>query len=462
VVTVPRVVVSAPGSGHGKTTIATGLIAALTARGLTVSPHKVGPDYIDPSYHALAAGRPGRNLDPWLVDEDRIAPLFLHGFRSPRVADVAVIEGVMGLFDGKVGTPGFGSTAHVASLLDAPVLLVVDASGMSRSVAALVQGFSSFDTASRPRAVVFNRVGSDRHEEILREAMAEIGMPVLGAVRRHDGLATPSRHLGLIPAAEREAQARAAVERIGEVVGAAVDLDALMAIARSAPELISPAWTPVSSDALTDRPVLAVAGGAAFTFSYAETAEMLTAAGAEVVTFDPLRDESLPEGASGLVIGGGFPEVHARDLSANVALRQAVRDFCAAGGAVAAECAGLLFLAQSLDGLPMCDVLPVTARMSPRLSLAYVEAVAATDSVFGPAGTIVRGHEFHRTECTPGFGAGPAWRWTHRGTERVEGFAGSRLHASYLHLHWAGAPEIAPRFVAAAAATRTELAVRSG
>lgn len=459
---VPRFVVSAPGSGHGKTTIATGLIAALTARGLTVSPHKVGPDYIDPSYHALAAGRPGRNLDPWLVGEDRIAPLFVHGCGTPRAADVAVIEGVMGLFDGKVGMPGYGSTAHVASLLAAPVLLVVDASGMSRSVAALVQGFSSFDAASRPRAVIFNRVGSDRHEEILREAMAEIGMPVLGAVRRHDGLRTPSRHLGLIPAAEREPQGRAAVKRIGEIVGAAIDLNALMAIARDAPSLSSTPWSPMSSAAFTDHPVIAVAGGAAFTFSYAETAEMLTAAGAAVVNVDPLHDEALPPGTSGLVIGGGFPEVHAQDLAANVLLRQAVRAFCAAGGAVAAECAGLLFLADSLDGVPMCEVVPTTAEMSPQLSLAYVEAVAVTDSVLGAAGTVVRGHEFHRTQCAPGFGATPAWSWTHRGVDRIEGFVTGRMHASYLHLHWAGVPQIAPRFVAAAAAARTELAVRSG
>ncbi|MGY1820711.1 cobyrinate a,c-diamide synthase [Geodermatophilus sp. SYSU D00079] len=452
---VPRVVVAAPASNTGKTSVATGLAAALTARGLAVSPHKVGPDYIDPGYHALAAGRPGRNLDPVLVGEERVVPLFLHGARA---ADVAVVEGVMGLFDGATHPsvePGFASTAHVARLLRAPVVLVVDASAQAQSVAALVHGFATFDPTVRLGGVVLNRVGSDRHEEILRDALGASGVPVLGAIRRLDALATPSRHLGLVPAAERSAEALATVRALGEAVAAAVDLDAVLCLARSAPALDADPWDPAAEvTPVPGRPRIAVAGGAAFTFGYAENAELLAAAGAEVVTVDPLRDEHLPAGTTGLVVGGGFPEVHAADLSANSALRADVAALAARGGAVAAECAGLLYLARSLEGLPMCGVLDADAAMSPGLTLGYRAAVALTDSVLAPAGTRVRGHEFHRTVATPAAGATPAWRWAGAGPE---GFVSGGVHASYLHLNWAGSPAVAERFVAACAA-----AVREG
>ena len=242
VVNVPRLVVAAPASGHGKTTVATGLMAALTARGLAVSGHKAGPDYIDPGYHALATGRPARNLDPVLCGADTIAPLFAHGAAG---ADIAVVEGVMGLFDGR-GATAEGSTAHVAQLLGAPVVLVVDASAQGRSVAALVSGFASFDPAVRLAGVILNRVGSARHEQILRDALAGIGMPVLGALRRDDGIAAPSRHLGLVPAAEREGAARQAIARLAALVTEAVDLDAVLALARTAAPLSATPWDPAS------------------------------------------------------------------------------------------------------------------------------------------------------------------------------------------------------------------------
>ncbi len=446
----PRVVVAAPSSNAGKTSIATGLIAAFTARGLTVSPHKVGPDYIDPGYHGLAAGRPGRNLDPWLVGEHRIAPLFLHGARA---ADLAVVEGVMGLFDGATHPsvePGFASTAHVAALLRAPVILVVDASSQARSVAALVHGFTTFDPSVRLGGVILNRVGSDRHEAILREALGVVGVPVLGAIRRLDQLHTPSRHLGLIPAAERSGEALSTVDRLAHVVADGVDLDAVSALARTAPPLTAAAWDPTAEvGAIAGRPRIAVAGGSAFTFGYAENAELLTAAGAEVVSVDPLRDEALPPGTAGLVIGGGFPEVYAAELSANAALRTDVAQLAARGAPVTAECAGLLYLARELDGVPMCGVLDASAAMTSRLTLGYRDAVAAADSVLAAAGTRVRGHEFHRTAVVPAAGPDAAWRWS-AGTS--EGFAQQNVHASYLHLNWAGTPALAARFVAACAA----------
>ncbi|MFD9984777.1 cobyrinate a,c-diamide synthase [Streptomyces massasporeus] len=451
---VPRLVIAAPSSGSGKTTVATGLMAAFAARGLAVSPHKVGPDYIDPGYHALATGRVGRNLDAYLCGPELVGPLFLHGAQG---CDIAVVEGVMGLYDGAAGEGELASTAHVAKLLGAPVVLVVDASSQSRSVAALVHGFASWDPEVRVGGVILNKVGSDRHEELLREALEQAGVPVLGALRRAAQVSTPSRHLGLVPVAERQGAAVEAVAAMAAQVVDGCDLGALEALARAAGPVPggSAPWTPASpthhptrSDEADQQraPVVAIAGGPAFTFSYAEHTELLTAAGAEVVVFDPLRDEELPEGTAGLVIGGGFPEVYASELSANEPLRKAVAELAGSGAPVAAECAGLLYLCRELDGLPMCGVLDAGARMTERLTLGYRDAVAVGDSVLAAAGTRMRGHEFHRTVVEPGSGAEPAWGV--RGPRpRVEGFVERGVHASYLHTHWASEPGVARRFV---------------
>ncbi|MFE5619840.1 cobyrinate a,c-diamide synthase [Streptomyces sp. NPDC056524] len=458
---VARLVIAAPSSGAGKTTVATGLMAAFAGRGLAVSPHKVGPDYIDPGYHALATGRPGRNLDAYMCGTGLVAPLFEHGARG---CDLAVVEGVMGLYDGAADQGELASTAQVAKLLKAPVVLVVDASSQSRSVAALVHGFASWDPEVRIGGVILNKVATDRHEHLLREALGGSGVPVLGVLRRAPAVATPSRHLGLVPVAERQAAAVEAVAAQAEQVLAGCDMDALLALARSAPPMPGAAWDPVDAvDAVQvragsgtvhttgpagpvpARPVVAVAGGAAFTFSYAEHGELLAAAGAEVVTFDPLRDEGLPAGTSGLVIGGGFPEMYGAELSANAPLRKAVAELAAAGAPIAAECAGLLYLARSLDGKPMCGVLDADARMSERLTLGYRDAVAVSDSSLAAAGARMRGHEFHRTVIEPGAGADAAWG-LRQPERRVEGFVQQGVHASYVHTHWAGTPEAAVRF----------------
>jgi cobyrinic acid a,c-diamide synthase len=470
VLTVPRVVIAAPGSGHGKTSVTTGLLGALRERGLKVSPHKVGPDYIDPGYHALAAGRPGRNLDPWLVGEELIVPMFARGARTPEPADVAVIEGVMGLFDGASvadqaasGHVAFASTAHVARLLGAPVILVVDASGVGASAAALLHGFTTWDAGTRIGGVIFNKAGSPRHEEILRAAADAAGVPVLGVLRRRDQLTVPSRHLGLIPAAELGGPAVDAVAALAGIVAASVDLEAVLRLARTAGPLpgcehqdpaserpcLEAQWRPLP------RPRIAIAGGPAFTFGYAEHPELLAAAGADVVTFDPLRDEKLPGEVDGLIIGGGFPEEHATRLSANASLRAAVADLARAGAPVIAECAGLLYLARSLDGHPMCGVLDADAVMTGRLNLGYRDAVAAAASPLAAAGARVHGHEFHRTAIRAAdggeeSGATAAWHWRQSGASVTEGFVKGRLHASYLHTHWAGIPGAADRITAAA------------
>lgn len=245
-VSVPRLVIAAPASNTGKTTVATGLMAAFAGRGLAVSPHKVGPDYIDPGYHALATGRPGRNLDAYMCGTELIAPLFAHGAAG---AGLAVVEGVMGLYDGASGQGELASTAQVSKLLRAPVVLVVDASSQSRSVAALVHGFASWDPEVRIGGVILNKVASDRHEALLREALDETGLPVLGALRRAPQVVTPSRHLGLVPVAERQADAVDAVRAMAERVAAGCDLEALLALARSAPALPGAAWEPERASA---------------------------------------------------------------------------------------------------------------------------------------------------------------------------------------------------------------------
>jgi cobyrinic acid a,c-diamide synthase len=415
-------------------------MAALRQRGLEVSPHKVGPDYIDPGYHGLAAGRPGRNLDPVMVGEALVAPLFLHGARG---CDVAVIEGVMGLFDGR-GSTEEGSTAHVAHLLEAPVILVVDASSQSTSVAALVHGFMSYDEDLDVAGVILNRVATDRHEGMLRDALESI-VPVLGSLRREAQVETPSRHLGLVPVAERAPEAVATVERLGRVIAQGIDLDRVLEIAATAGDLDASPWEPPRVER-AHRPVVALAGGPAFTFAYAETEEALTAAGADVRVVDPLRDELLPEGTRAVVLPGGFPEVYAEQLAANGSFLDDLRAHLDAGRPAYAECAGLLLLCKALDGTGMVGHVDAIATMTPKLTLGYRTVVAHSDSVVAAEGTVLVGHEFHRTTVDPRAGKRPAWQLQHDGS--VEGFTtGEDVLASYVHLHPAGAPDLALRLV---------------
>jgi cobyrinic acid a,c-diamide synthase len=439
------VVIAAPASGAGKTTVAVGLMAALRQAGHVVAGFKVGPDYIDPGFHAVATGRPGRNLDPMLSGEELIAPLFAHGSAG---TDLAVVEGVMGLYDGALGTEGFSSTAHVAKLLKAPVILVVDASAAGRSVGAVVQGFVAFDTEVRIVGVILNKVGSDRHEAEVRAGVAPTGIPVLGVLRRDTRLTVPSRHLGLVPADEQQEEAERAVDAAAELVRQGVDLQAVVAAAGSAPPHTATPWSPTSElpqPVVGERPVVALAGGPVFSFRYAETAELLTAAGADVVTFDPVTDK-LPEATAALYLGGGFPELHAEALSANVELRTQVAKAVADGLPVIAECAGLLYLCRELDGHPMTGVLPAGARMTGRLTLGYRTAVAAATTEFFDEGRRVRGHEFHRTTVDLDHDVRPAWHLP----GGVEGITLPHVHASYLHLHWTATPDVPARLVAAA------------
>jgi cobyrinic acid a,c-diamide synthase len=446
----PRLVIAAPGSGHGKTTIATGLMGALTATGRKVAGFKVGPDYIDPGYHMLATGRLGRNLDPYLCGEERMAPLLLHGARTPEPADIAIIEGVMGLFDGQIGSEGFASTAHVANLVQAPVIMVIDISHTSRTAAAIAHGLNTFDPRVRLSGVIINKSGSERHAREIVDSIQATGLQVLGTLPRDAGIEIPSRHLGLVPAAERE-EAADAVMQLSRRISDHLSLNSIISVVQSAPVLDAEPWSPADqvrppSEA---RPVVAIAAGRAFTFRYAETDELLRAAGCEPAVFDPTSDEQLPAGTAGLYLGGGFPEVHAAELAANHPLLSNIRAAVDAGIPTVGECAGLLYLCRRMDGLAMVGALEADATMTDRLTLRYCSLTADHDQLLARTGTSVTGHEFHRTTVQPRREATAAWLVDGEPAGFSADTAGAgreNVHASYFHLHWAGYPSLAQRF----------------
>ena len=441
----PRLVIAGVSSGVGKTTVATGLIAALSRRGDVVATAKVGPDFIDPGYHALASRRPPRNLDPWLCGADAVLPL---AARAAHGADLLVVEGVMGLFDGAAdGTPS--STADVARMLDAPVVLVVDAGAMSASVAALVRGYRDHDPTIRLAGVVLNQVGSEGHAAMLRDALDTIDVPVLGVLHRDDALSWRDRHLGLVPVAEEPGRVTVALDRLATSIDRGFDLDAITALAATAP-MSTTATPPLPAEVGPCR--VAVATGTAFTFAYQDNLDALTAAGAEILPFDPTSDSALPEAIDGLIVGGGFPEVYADALTANEPLRDEAKAAIASGLPVWAECGGLLWLAESLDDRPMVGAIPARARLTDRLTIGYRHATTTEPSPLGDTGTTLRGHEFHYSTCEP---TGTALELTAPAGTRHDGFATSTLLATYLHHHAGGDPRAIERFVTTCVHHRT-------
>lgn len=438
----PRLVVAGVSSGVGKTTVATGLMAALRARGVRVAGAKVGPDFIDPGYHAIASGRPGRNLDSWICGEAVIPAL---AGRAALGADLLVVEGVMGLFDGAADGAPEASTASIARLLGAPVVLVVDASAMSGSVAALVHGYRTFDPALQVAGVVLNRVGGPGHEQLLRDALAPIGVPVVGVLHRRDDFVWRDRHLGLVPVVEDPGRIGRTLGQLAAAVEATVDLDAVMGLAARAPTRAVPA-PPTPRRA--GRVRIAVASGAAFDFVYRDNLEALEAAGAELAHFNPLHDAALPEGTDALYAGGGFPEVFAAELADNRSLLADLRRQVARGMVVWGECGGLLWLSEALDGHRLAGVVPARATMGDRLALGYRRAEVLVDCPLGPAGTALRGHEFHYSVVEP---PGAALELSGRGGRTVAGHAHQRLLATYLHVHLGGDPSPAEHLVTVAA-----------
>ncbi len=444
----PRLVIAGTSSGVGKTTVCTGILAALARRGLKTAGAKIGPDFIDPGYHAAACGRPPRNLDAWMCGLDRMPSL---AARAAEGQDLLVAEGVMGLFDGAAdGTAS--SSADVARVLRAPVILVVDASAMAASAGAVVHGFATFDRSIAVSGIVFNRVGSDGHETMLKEAVAGLGIPVVGALRRDERFSWRDRHLGLVPVSEDPLGVRSSLDRLASAIETYVDLDAVVAMARRAEPLEA---GPLEIPKRIGPSRIAVAAGPAFSFTYTDTVETLRAAGAEVVSFDPLVDETLPYSKpslakrqssshpagcddgelDGLLIGGGFPEVYAPALSANRQLLDGIKREIAAGLVTWAECGGLLVLCESLDGHPLAGVLPAHAEMTNTLTLGYRSAVSTTLSPLGPEGTVLRGHEFHYSRVSP---AGSALAMRARFGEGHDGYATETLIATYLHHHPGG------------------------
>jgi len=451
VTSIPRIVLAAPGTGQGKTTVAAALLSLLRARGLRVAPFKAGPDYVDPSHHRAAAGRPGRNLDAWLLPPDVLRALFRRAVTGEREADVAVVEGMMGLFDGRSATSDEGSTAAVAKLLAAPVVLVLDVWSMARSAAAVVKGMHAFDPALPLAGVVLNRAAGPGHYALCRDAILQAtGVPVLGWLPADDGVAVPERNLGLVLAGEAEMDLARLAERAAETL----EVDALLEVARSAPPL--PAGPdPLPAPVEGRRAVIAVARDAAFDFYYEDNLDLLRSLGAELVFFSPLADVRLPEGAGALYLGGGYPELHAERLAANDAMLRAVRRFAASGRPVYAECGGLMYLSGALVDEAgrrhaMAGVVPGTSRMTGRVTIGYREAEALRDSLLAEAGQRVRGHEFHYSvlESPPPH---PAYRRADgEETEGVVAGPADNVLASYLHVHFATDPRMAERLVRAA------------
>ena len=447
---VPGIVIAGTSSGVGKTTIASGLVAALGERGLAVQPFKVGPDYIDPTYLARAGGRPCRNLDGWMARPDVLRELYA---RAVETADIGVVEGVMGLFDGHPSRGGPGSTASVAKLLGLPVLLVMDVGKLAQSAAAVALGYARLDPALNVVGVIANNVGGPGHLRLVREAIADaVGLPVVGSLPQRRDLSLPERHLGLIPTAEGRTPADffAALAR---QTAEGVDLDAVVRLAAQAGPV---AATPTGVFPPTPRPTaatIAVAQDEAFCFYYQDNLDLLAAWGARLVPFSPLRDPALPAEAQGLYLGGGFPELFAGQLAANAPLLTALHAADAAGMPIYAECGGLLYLCEGLVDQQggrhrLVGLVPATAAMTGgRVALGYAEARARRDSVLLAAGDTARGHEFHWSSLEAPLEQS---RWAYELEDgRGEGYCRGNLLASYVHLHFASNPRLAPNFVAA-------------
>ncbi|MCC7367002.1 MAG: cobyrinate a,c-diamide synthase, partial [Chloroflexi bacterium] len=448
-------VIGGVASGVGKTTLTLGLIGALRQRGLSVSPFKVGPDYIDPSHHAQAAGRPSRNLDSWMVPEAALRELF---GRASALTAASVVEGVMGLFDGQTGGGEVGSTAHVAKLLGLPVLLVVDSAKAARSVAATVLGCRALDPDLDIVGVVLNNVASERHAQIGREAIESLtDVPVLGWLLKDTILHQDERYLGLVPAAERrlpdELLARATAQ-----VAEHVDLPRLLRLMERAP--IAPEPTGLfPSSPVARRARIAVAMDAAFNFYYQDSLDLLEAWGAELTPFSPLADNRLPDDVGAVYLGGGFPELFVSELAANLPMLDAIREAARTGLPIYGECGGLMYLQERLIDAGerehrMAGVLPGSSTLvGRRLSLGYREARVRRSSPLADAGRVIRAHEFHWSLSDAPAAEQAAYDVLGTGgADRPEGFVVGKVLGSYLHVHLATDPMLAPRFVAAAAA----------
>lgn len=460
---IPRVVIAATHSGAGKTSVTLGLLRALRRRGLTVQPFKVGPDFIDPTLHDAALrpldtargrqssgqARLSRNVDSWLLPHNTVVELFA---RAAEGADVAVMEGVMGLYDGVQGNSEEGSTAEIAKLLRAPVALIVDSGGAVRSAAAMALGFSAFDPEIAIAGVIINRVGGSRHEAWLRDAMAAAGLPVLGVLPWEERLRLPERQLGLIPAHEWDY--RQTLDALADAVEAHIDVEAILRAARLAPRVVVAGPLVFPPMPVPPSVSIGVARDEAFSFYYQDSLELLESRGARLITFSPMHERELPP-VHGLYLGGGFPEAHAAALSGNVTMRQHIGEAIRDGLPVYAECGGLMYLTRHLIDVQgqeheMVGLVPATTQMHARLvALSYTTLEAGDDTLLLRRGEQVRGHEFHFSTIRPIGEVEFAFTSTDgRGIEDgKDGIYHQTLLASYTHLHFASFPAMADRFV---------------
>ncbi len=445
---IPAFLIAGTHSGCGKTTVSLGIMAALVRRKRKVQAFKVGPDFIDPGHHRRITGRDSHNLDGWIMDRDDNRRILSRGMGD---ADAVVVEGVMGLFDGFSGADESGSTAQMAKWLDLPVILVIDARSMARSAAAVALGFLRFDPDLSIGGIIFNRVGSQTHAQILQEAVSSIThVPVFGYLPRSEALEMPSRHLGLVTD-EDLVRGDDHSERLARWIESNVDLDGILALhnmKRPGDEI---------PEALPKPDIrIGIARDEAFCFYYPENLRLLRRAGAQLVPFSPMRSKNLPEGIHGLYLGGGYPELHCRSLAENRPLLNAIRDFGMDGKPIYAECGGFMFLMREIEDLegrvfPMVGLFPMRAKMDPRLkSLGYREVETLDESLLGPGGIRIRGHEFHYSHMED---VAPGRRCIYRLTDRKavsadrEGFVRKHVLGSYVHLHWGSNPGVADHFV---------------
>ena len=440
---IPGLMIAAPTSGSGKTSLTLGLMATFKRRGLSVAPFKIGPDYIDPGHHAAICGRPSHNLDSWFCSRAQVAEIFAAGSAG---ADLAIVEGVMGLFDGVSGDSGEGSSAQIAKWLGLPVLLVVDARSHARSFAALVKGYCEFDPQLRITGVIANRVGSERHATLLREAVESTqGLPpFLGCLPRSEEIALPERHLGLVTAEDLNGEYGG---KLADWAAAHLDLSVLQGLACSS----------VKATPLNKKPSnvpkklrIGIARDRAFCFYYPENLRLLEQAGAELVPFSPLETEQLPENLAGLYLGGGYPELHVEQLAANASLRMQIARQAASGLPIYAECGGFMYLCAAIDQHPMCNLFPAQAKMLPRRrALGYRQVELTAEAPIGPAGMTVRGHEFHYSEVEMPQNIDRSYRLSRRGSVQLgdEGYRWKNVLGSYVHLYFGSQPQLAENFV---------------
>jgi cobyrinic acid a,c-diamide synthase len=442
------IVVAGVTSGVGKTTVTTGLMGALRRRGFKVQPFKTGPDYIDPMYHTWVTGEPSRNLDTWLLSREAVIELFS---RAMKGKDMAVIEGVMGLYDGRSALGEEGSTAELAKILGAPVLLVVESQKAARSLAAMVTGYKAFDPAVRIAGVILNGIGSSQHFEMCAQSIEQCtGTPVVGYLPRKEELTLPERHLGLVPTVEGAVNDDFLAKLIAQCE-ATFDIVTIVRLAEQVqtPQ-VEPALFPVKRQ--PKRAMIGLAQDRAFSFYYQDTLDLLEAWGAELAPFSPLRDSALPRGVCGLYIGGGFPELYAAGLAENISLKTAIRQAFRQGMPVYGECGGLMYLGAALRDFEgkvhdMVGAIPVSSQIaSPRLSLGYRTVQALNDGPLLKKGETVRGHEFHWSVLENTSMDANAYRIIDK-NNRLEGFQVRNLLVSYVHLHMGSLPSMVGRFI---------------